>query len=81
MSDIVKRPWRCDVTRNPVGTDTRMAGAPPCPCQGCRSAAYIERLEAALEDCVSYIAGDISGTSQRDGILAEARAALQTGGA
>ena len=37
--------WHCDVTRNPVGTDTVMIGASPCDCQGCRAAARIEALE------------------------------------
>jgi hypothetical protein len=40
--------WRCDVTGNPVGTDTRMIGAPPCQCQGCRAAAEIERLQKQM---------------------------------
>jgi hypothetical protein len=40
--------WHCDVTKNPVGTDTVMIGAPPCDCQGCRAAARIEALETAL---------------------------------
>lgn len=43
MTDI----WRCDVTKNPVGTDTRMVGR-PCQCQGCRAAEEIERLRSAL---------------------------------
>ncbi len=37
----------------------------------------IERLRAALRDTVAYIVGDISGPAQRDGIVKEARAALQ----
>lgn len=52
--------WRCDVTGNPYGTDTRMIGGPPCLCQGCRAAATIERLTAevagarakAIEDAI-----------------------------
>ena len=42
--------WHCDITKNPVGTDTVMIGAPPCDCQGCRAAARIEALEAALRE-------------------------------
>ncbi len=32
---IVERPFRCQVTGNPVGTDTRMIGK-PCECDVCR---------------------------------------------
>ena len=46
----VERPWRCDVTGNPVGTDTRMIGAPPCDCQGCRAADRIAVLAQQLRD-------------------------------
>jgi hypothetical protein len=35
---------RCQFTGNPVGTDTRMFGADPCPCPGCKAHAEIERL-------------------------------------
>lgn len=52
MKTLVERlrdPWRCDVTGNPYGTDTRMIGK-PCLCQGCRAADRIEKLEAALWD-------------------------------
>lgn len=41
--------WRCDVTGNPVGTDTVMIGAPPCDCQGCRAAAEIDRLHDIIK--------------------------------
>lgn len=44
--------WRCDITGNPVGTDTRMIGAPNCGCQGCRAADKIEGLEADLGSAV-----------------------------
>lgn len=40
--------WRCDITKNPVGTDTKMIGAPPCICQGCVAAAREEQLGGAL---------------------------------
>jgi hypothetical protein len=52
MESMLIRPWRCDVTGNPVGTDTRMVGAPDCDCQGCRSADKIEGLEADLDSAV-----------------------------
>lgn len=55
MSDIVERPWRCDVTGNPVGTDTRRIGAHPCGCQGCRAADEIERLRAAVVELTRII--------------------------
>jgi hypothetical protein len=45
--------WHCDISKNPVGTDTVMIGAPPCDCQGCRAAARIEALEAALREIAS----------------------------
>lgn len=44
--------WRCDVTGNPVGTDTRMIGAPDCGCQGCRAADKIDGLESDLDSAV-----------------------------
>ena len=43
------QPWRCDVTGNPVGTDTRAIGAAPCACQGCRAASEIERLREEVK--------------------------------
>lgn len=36
----------------------------------------VERLREALGDAMAFIAGDISGESQRQGILSAARAAL-----
>lgn len=48
--------WRCDITGNPVGTDTRMIGAPPCDCQGCRAADHIASLEAALAPFAEWAA-------------------------
>ena len=47
---LVERPWRCDVTGNCVGTDTRMIGAPPCDCQGCRAADHTTSLNATIAD-------------------------------
>lgn len=44
--------WRCDITGNPVGTDTRMIGAPDCGCQGCRAADKIDGLEEDLREAV-----------------------------
>lgn len=52
--------WRCDITGNPVGTDTRMVGC-TCKCQGCKAGAEIERLLAALKDarnCIFDCAAD-----------------------
>lgn len=49
MSDPV---WRCEMTNNPVGTDTVMVGAEPCGCQGCRAFAETNRLKAALRRVV-----------------------------
>jgi NTP pyrophosphatase (non-canonical NTP hydrolase) len=48
-TDVVERAWRCDVTGNPVGTDTVMIGASPCDCQGCRAAAEIDRLRSTSQ--------------------------------
>jgi hypothetical protein len=45
MDDLVR--WRCEVTNNPVGTDTRMIGAPECECRGCRGW-EMERLATAF---------------------------------
>ena len=47
--DLVKRPLRCLVTNNPVGTDTEMIGH-HCQCQVCQAADRIEQLEAALRN-------------------------------
>lgn len=52
---LVERPWRCDVTGNPVDTDTRMIGAPPCDCQGCRAASELSRLKAKVEEQAATI--------------------------
>jgi hypothetical protein len=51
MTDIeaLRARMRCDVTGNLVGTDTRMIGAPPCGCQGCRADAEITRLREELD--------------------------------
>mgnify|MGYP006275240163 CR=1 FL=1 len=50
--------WRCDVTGNPVGTDTRPIGA-PCQCQGCRAASLL----AKQSDEIARL------TSERDDVL------------
>jgi hypothetical protein len=42
-------PWRCDVTKNPVGTDTEVIGH-SCQCQGCRAGREIERLRALSQN-------------------------------
>ena len=42
--------WHCEITGNPVGTDTRVIGAPPCACQGCRAASDLTRLNAKVEE-------------------------------
>lgn len=44
---------RCDVTKNPVGTDTEMIGR-PCQCQACAAARRIAELEAALSNIVDH---------------------------
>lgn len=51
MTDIeaLRARMRCDVTGNLVGTNTRMIGAPPCDCQGCRADAEITRLREDLD--------------------------------
>lgn len=41
---------RCDVTKNPVGTDARMIGEPPCDCQGCFCARLIDDLQADIRN-------------------------------
>lgn len=56
--------WRCDVTGNPVGTDTRMIGAPACECQGC----FADRLFGLVRD------GFTALKAERD----EARRELET---
>lgn len=38
--------WRCDITGNLVGTDTRIIGAEPCQCQGCCASRQIDELRA-----------------------------------
>ncbi|KKL96336.1 hypothetical protein LCGC14_1845570, partial [marine sediment metagenome] len=38
-------PWRCDVTNNPIGSDTVMIGAGFCQCQGCRAYRRVDALE------------------------------------
>lgn len=52
-ADIETHVWRCDVTKNPVGTDTEMLGC-PCRCQGCVAGrafpALLARLKAAEAD-------------------------------
>lgn len=41
--EIVERPWFCDITGNPFGTDTLALGV-TCQCQGCRAARKITSL-------------------------------------
>jgi hypothetical protein len=50
---LIERPWRCDLTGHPVGTDTVIIGAPPCDCQGCRAAAALSRLQARLAEATA----------------------------
>jgi len=38
-----ERPWFCDITGNPFGTDTLALGV-TCQCQGCRAARKITSL-------------------------------------
>jgi len=51
---MLKRPWRCDVTGNPVGTDTQRFGY-TCDCQGCRA-------ESALAKSEEILATEIEGS-------------------
>jgi hypothetical protein len=44
---LIPNPWRCNVTGNPVGSDTLMLGK-PCECQGCRACDEIGRLSKEL---------------------------------
>lgn len=61
-------PWRCDVTGNPVGTDTQRVGY-QCMCQGCRAAAEIARLQAeavGLVMALQTVAGQCKFGGPRD---------------
>jgi hypothetical protein len=78
--------WRCDVTRNPVGTDTVKIGAPPCSCQGCRAAREIASLRHPFRGCDNmdwnYLASVIpDGGRGRfwKSVLGEMKAALSNG--
>lgn len=44
--------WHCDITGNPVGTDTRMIGAGPCGCQGCQADALIRRIRKKAGEAI-----------------------------
>lgn len=76
----LERPWRCDVTGNPVGTDTQMVGY-TCDCQGCRAAdtlaANVKEL-ADAHDRVDVLNETIASYSQvisaKESALAEIRA-------
>lgn len=50
--------WCCDVTTNPIGTDTEMVGA-SCACQACRMSGEIVRLQDALEEVANPLAAII----------------------
>jgi hypothetical protein len=71
MVVMIERPWRCEVTGNPVGTDTRMVGAPPCDCQGCRAEATITSLSAERDRAneslreVQFVFGQTAGALER----------------
>lgn len=49
MDTLIKEPWRCDRTGNPVGTDTEMVGAGLCQCQGCRAHRALEAANREIE--------------------------------
>jgi len=51
----LQRPWRCDATGNPVGTDARMIGASPCDCQGCRAASALDAARARIVELEAVI--------------------------
>lgn len=70
--------WRCDVTKNPVGTDTRMIGAPPCKCQGCRASAIIEAQEDALEARDKTIAELVEKNKGLQDVLEEKRETINS---
>lgn len=57
IAELVKRPWLCGVTGNPVGTDTRMVGEPLCECQGCRASRAVEALEAERDEALEAARG------------------------
>jgi hypothetical protein len=59
MTRVLGVPMRCDVTGNPVGTDTVMVGA-ECDCQGCRASAEIDRLR----DLVAHLRLQAQGHAQ-----------------
>ena len=67
VSPLDAKAWRCDVTGNPVGTDTVMVGAPPCQCQGCRAAERIAELERGMETAITK-AIDGSGLIAKEAI-------------
>lgn len=48
MAEDLVALWCCDVTGNPVGTDTVAIGQPSCECQGCRAADLIDQQAASL---------------------------------
>lgn len=50
----------CDVTKNPVGTDTEMIGR-PCQCQACAAARRIEELEGELRKWLEIYARSPDG--------------------
>lgn len=58
---------RCDVTKNPVGTDTRKIGEPPCDCQGCACAGRIAELEAFITP-IARRADEMEFVARDDGV-------------
>lgn len=84
MGELLISPYRCDVTGNPVGTDTIRIGF-VCGCQGCRAAAEITRLRAEVERlqqrCAEWAASygekcsDLEDLKRQNAELADARIA------
>jgi hypothetical protein len=67
---------RADVTDFQATVDYLEADYATCCTNKNRLTARVAELEAALDDAISYIVGDISGSAQRAGIIKQARAAL-----
>lgn len=50
---------RCELTGNPVGTDTRAVGAPPCECPSCRSALFADMPAGGREPVAMQVKSEI----------------------
>lgn len=81
MRDLDKKPYSADEAKIAKFFCDRGVGGGDDPVGSllCGYAYLIEqrkRLQTSLRDCVSFMKDDISGPSQRSGIIAEAEAAL-----